>query len=246
MSAVDCIDHVHVGDFNDEIGIYWPLWEGKLSDVTDEKEEDNISLSPYKLLIGGGSGEHPAMHVINDAAVLHFFCLGYLFDYLSIPEENWNIEDEDVSVFFKKLERVSYEYSNRYTEKDRWYWTINQNHWPLETFVELDRAFEAVGLKYPHADVRAQMSKVLTDIFGAIIVEKMPLEAIHDEELKELVLLFKEHKEKLEPFMLPDYLDKLMMFFDQPEHTFGRNLTIKGNNLNTGYSLEDWQRDFKK
>lgn len=249
MSAVDCIDHVHLGYFNDKIGIYWPLFnESKLSRLTDNKDEDDILLSPHNLLIGGGSGEHPAMHVINDAAVLHFFCLGYLFDYLTIPEENWEIKDEGISDFFKKLERVSYEYSDRDNEKDRWYWTINQNHWPLETFVEIDHDFKIMGLKNPHENIKTQMSKVLTDIFGAIIVEKMPLEAIHDQELKELVVLFKENKEKLEPFMLPDYLDKLLMFFDKPEpdEQYGRNLTIKGNNINTGYSLEDWYKDNQK
>lgn len=253
MSAVDCINHVHLGYFNNTIGVYWPLFnESKLSKVTDNKDEDDVPLSPHKLLIGGGSGEHPAMHVINDAAVLHFFCLGYLF--YDIPDEDTNFtEDENVCEFFKKLQNVCDEYSKRYTEKDRWYWTINQNHWPLETFVEIDRAFEEVGLKYPDENIRAQLSKVLTDIFGAIIIEKMPIEAIHDEELKELVLMFKKHKEKLNPFMLPDYLDKLMMFFDEPEpemefgeKQFGQNFTIEGNDINTGYSLEDWYRDFNK
>lgn len=253
MSAVDCINHVHLGYFDNRIGIYWPLFdEYKLSKVTDNKDEDDIPLSPYKLLIGGGSGEHQAMYVVNDAAVLHLFCLGYLF--YDIPDEEKDIiEDEDVRDFFKKLQNICDEYSGKYTEKDRWYWTLNQNHWPLETYLELAGEFKAVGLKYPREDINAQMVKVLTDIFGAIIVEKMPLEAIHDEELKELVLMFKKHQEKLKPFMLPDYLDKLMMFFDEPEpemefgeKQFGQNFTIEGNDINTGYSLEDWYRDFKK
>lgn len=245
MSAVDCIDHVHLGYFNNKIGIYWPLREDKLSDVTDNKDESNIFLSPYNLLVGGGSGEHPSLYVINDAAVLHFFCRGYLFNYLTIPEESWKIKDKDIETFFKKLERVSSDYSLEYTQRNRWYWNINQNHWPLETFVEISHVCEKVGLKYPHKDVETKMNKVLTDIFAAIIIEKMPLQAIQDQDLRDLVILFKENKEKLKPFMLPDYLDKLMMFFDKPEpnEQYGRNFAIKGNNINTGYSLEDWYRD---
>lgn len=245
MSKIDCIDHVHIGDFNKYIGIYWPLSEGKLSDVTENKNEDNIILSPYSLLIGGGSGEHEAMHIINDSAALHLLCMGYLFD--NVPEDIEKIE-KDLSIikFFEKSEKLLNRYWNRYTQKEESnQWIINQNHWRLETFISLATDLENAGLKYPDENINAQMIKVLTDVFGAIIIEKMPLEAIQDEEIKELVVLFKENKEKLKKYMLKSYLDNLLIFFDKPDpiHQCGRNLKIKGNNINTGYSLEDWYRD---
>lgn len=250
MSAIDCIDHVHIGYFDERIAIYWPLFKDILSKVTDSESDEKTEISPYTLLLGGGSGEHPAMHFNNDAVVFHLFCKGFLFNNNKMPDEKEEIdqsEKKEVRLFLEKIIETTDRYFLNNKENIA-YWNFDQNHWPVETFVEIYKSFKNIGLfDIEESDHQYLFNFVLKDLVGAIIANKMPLSAIENEDLKELVVLFRNNKEYLKKYMNEGYMEKLSSFFPDyaAKDLFGRNLKIAGNNINLGYCLEDWKRDHK-
>lgn len=250
MSAVDCIAHVHLGDFNDMMGVYWPVYaEANLSRVTDDDRDDGKILSPYHLLLGGGSGEHKAMPIINDAAVLQYFGLGSVFKETYVSEDFTESDDIEVVNFFTKLEKLIEKYMFEHGgREDRWYWHFNQNYWDVESFIDLDKTFQSLGL-YNHLKDRKELfSRILVDSVGSIIINELPEAAIEDKEIKELVSLFKEHQEKFKPYMNEEYVENIKLLFEIPEQICGVNAKIlkeRGEKFKWGYSLEDWKNDFE-
>ena len=78
MSAIDCIDHVHVGYFN-KIPVYWILSNDtqrnknttfECLDTNNETQIDKTFIS-----IGGGGGEHPAL-IIDLVPMMYRFLSG--------------------------------------------------------------------------------------------------------------------------------------------------------------------------
>ena len=61
MSAIDCVDHVHVATFCNCASVYWPITEHEQSHITDLENDKNKLVSKNTIIIGGGSGEHPAL-----------------------------------------------------------------------------------------------------------------------------------------------------------------------------------------
>lgn len=61
MSAIDCIEHVHVATFCNSAQVYWPIEECDKSTVTEWKSDSGKVLNKNNIIIGGGSGEHPAL-----------------------------------------------------------------------------------------------------------------------------------------------------------------------------------------
>lgn len=146
MSAIDCIDHVQIGYLNDHIGIYRPTSQNSLSEVTGEDKEANIIISPFTTLFGGGSGEHPAMHIINDAAVLQFLAKGYLIDSDKITTDLEEHQDEGVKMFFQALNNV---FDDFYLEDEllnKFWWKFDKNHWDFTTFLKLNNKINQIGL----------------------------------------------------------------------------------------------------
>ena len=81
---------------------------------------------------------------------------------------------------------------------------------------------------------------------GDIIIYKLPDEAIQDEKIKDIVVLFKKYKVQLLPYMNKDYESRLLDMFQIPEKMFGVNATIlkqRGEKFKWGYTLEDWYND---
>lgn len=250
MSAVDCIAHVHLGDFNDMAGVYWPVYsEENMSRVTENSKDDGKILSPHYLLLGGGSGEHKAMPFINDAAVLQYLGLGSVFKETYGSEDFKESDDCEVVNFFTKLEKlIETHMFNHEGREDRWYWNFNQNYWDIESFIELDKAFQSLGLYNQLEDRKELFSRILVDSVGSIIINELPEAAIEDKEIKELVSLFKEHQEKLKPYMNEEYVENIKLLFEIPEQICGVNAKIlkeRGEEFKWGYSLEDWKKDFE-
>lgn len=61
MSAIDCVDHVHVATFCNIASVYWPIAEQKQSHITDLEQDKDKLVNKKNIIIGGGSGEHPAL-----------------------------------------------------------------------------------------------------------------------------------------------------------------------------------------
>lgn len=238
MSAIDTVDHVHVGFFNaGSIGIYWPLGKNKLSCITEETNDDDIIIDNHCLLVGGGSGEHPAMHILNDAAVYQFFAFGSSFD----EPELENVSSK-VKSFFVKLDEIRDYYSSKYEDKDRAYWKFDKNQWPIETYLNISKMFKEHGLKI----LKDKTETLLIASIGAIIIEKMPIESIKDPLLKDLVIDYQKNKDILKKYMPENYINKLMLGFELPSEglIFGRKF-INGE-IKSGYTIKDWYKDKKE
>lgn len=62
--------------------------------------------------------------------------------------------------------------------------------------------------------METHFEQVLMDIFGAIIIEKLPIDAIENNDIKNLVVLFKNNKENLTKyFSSSHYMENLLSFF---------------------------------
>lgn len=61
MSAIDCVDHVHVATFCNYASVYWPIEEHEQSDITDLEQDKGKVINKNTIIIGGGSSEHPAL-----------------------------------------------------------------------------------------------------------------------------------------------------------------------------------------
>lgn len=68
MSAIDCGNVVHVADYYD-ISTYWPVEEQDREGVTGLPHDKGKVLTMNDIVIGGGSGEHPAMVINIDYAI---------------------------------------------------------------------------------------------------------------------------------------------------------------------------------
>lgn len=251
MSAIDCIDHVHIGEIKGLASIYWPLYKCSLSYITDKNSDENIEVSSFSTLFGGGSGEHPALYVLNDAVVLQFLMKGYFFSSNVMSQDLSAYKDEKTQEFFKKLNGVFDNIFKNEELKRFWYWTVNKNNWDFDSFLYLYNHFERLNFnknikekEYENTIMRFEMN--LIDLYGAIIVEYLPVESLKNKDIKELLTIFRDNKDEILKYSRPDYMIKLLSLFEIPKRYYGRNLTIKGNTINSSYSLKNWEIDYKK
>lgn len=95
MSAIDCGNVVHVADYYD-IATYWPVEEQDRKAVTNLPHDAGKVLTKNDIVIGGGSGEHPAMVINIDYAIStlasilddKYFCIdGY------VDKGSWSVKD---------------------------------------------------------------------------------------------------------------------------------------------------------
>ncbi len=174
MSAIDTLTHAHVASFFG-LPVYWVVGEGKVDDVALGEGV----LNRTNLVVGGGSGEHPALIINNDAVVAQF-----LMRYANTDYETTNpvsMDDQKMIVMVEQLADRSYD--------DLRDWQIDQNQWPIETFARIINEVEGVE---PYArDAREGIQNGM----AYFIMNELPAKhALRDPLLRECVTMFKAHQ----------------------------------------------------
>jgi hypothetical protein len=221
MSAIDTMNHAHVGNFFG-LPIYWVLDESPLDYLTDEKDDGSKVINKKFLSIGGGSGEHPALIINNDAVIYRF---------LTNVEEAANL-NEDFDIKLAKLAEELQEkaYEDGYFQS-LLYWNINQNQWPLETFVKIHESFK----KFEKED---SLIGKFQYAFALFIIYELPLEeCIVDENLLEIAKMIRSNKwQKAFNSDVFSYLGAFSGVLNSQK--YGK--IIRDGNVVWGYSLNDY------
>lgn len=218
MSAIDTMNHAHVANFFG-IPMYWFLEEKKMSTITHSAVDDDFKINQFSMSIGGGSGEHPALILNNDALVLAF--IKTLED---TPNEKFNFIDYQI---YKLVDEIQ----ENYMKKAIYNWSLNQNQWPLESFIHIDKEMNKMLIS------QASLQKRMQEALALFILYKMPLDdCIEDPKLIEVAKLIRSNSFNaiMEPYTV---MDKFIGFED-PFPEGGR--IIRNNKAIWGYSLEDW------
>lgn len=226
MSAIDTMNHAHVGNFFG-LPIYWVLDESPLDYLTDEKDDESKVINKKFLSIGGGSGEHPALIINNDAVVYRF---------LTNIEEECNLsEDFDIKLAKLTEEIQEKSYEDEYFQS-LLYWNIDQNQWPLETFVKINENFK----RFETEDV---LVGKIQDAFALFIIYELPLEdCIVDEKLLEIAKMIRSNKwQKAINEEVFDYLGAFSGVLNSQK--YGK--IIRDGNVVWGYSLNDYLNEKK-
>ena len=230
MSAIDSYTHAHVANFF-SIPVYWVFEEDKLSILTYSNEDEVIN--KYFLSIGGGGGEHPALIINNDAVLLNFIRKNVREveepDPMSLEEEQY---DYKMYCLTKKI-------MDRYLEdeslEDIYYWAIDTNQWPLETFIRINEEAK----KYNTED---DLENKIMNALALLIIHEMPIDdCIKDEELRIFAKMYQEGKWQ-NVFNYMDMMNKFMGFGGILECQKAGKI-IRDGKVVWGYSLNDWKKD---
>lgn len=95
MSAIDCGNVVHVAEYYD-ISLYWPIEEQNRGSVTDLPYDKGLVINKNNIVIGGGSGEHPAMVIDIDYAISTLASIQdskYFGVYGHVDKGSWRVQD---------------------------------------------------------------------------------------------------------------------------------------------------------
>lgn len=230
MSAIDTLEHAHVKNFFG-IPVYWVLQDEKLSKLIDNASEDKI-INQFYLSVGGGSGEHSALILNNDAVILNFL------KNINEPVGS-NAIDRKIFALNEKIDEhyMSEELSdiNGATSMNLFRWQFDQNQWPLETFIEIHREMSKIHT------ITTYLQETMMDAFAMLIIYNMPLKhCLHDPDLIEIATLIKDNKwdSVLDAEKISTYL---LAFENIEKHKNGK--VIRNNEVVWGYSLEDWHNE---
>ncbi len=226
MSAIDSLTHAHVGKFFN-LPIYWVFEEGKLGSLTDWDEDYKKTINKYYLSIGGGSGEHPALIINNDAVILNL--LGEMVDVNTVLPGGYDFRTIAIA---KQIEDRYFESEDNYI-KDIYAWNLDQNQWPLETFVKFSE-------KFGNKDSISLADKIQHAI-ALFIIYEMPIEyCLKDSQLIEVAKMIRSNQwEKL-------FNENVLSCFDAISGILEcqkAGKIIRDGKVVWGYSLNDWRRD---
>lgn len=236
MSAIDTLTHAHVANFFD-LPVYWVFEEGELSHLTDKMSDDGKKINQYFLSIGGGSGEHPALIIDNDAVLFKFFSN---IEEIAEPD----LMDSESHMFdykmYQLVESIKDKYedkANNYKNVDDYmcYYTIDQNQWPLETFIRINEKMKSKRNK-------EYLAKKIMDAAALFIIYEMPLEhCIKDKQLVEFAQMYKSNQWT----NIVDYKQMYDKFvgFTGVLNCQRNGKIIRDNQVVWGYSLNDWIKD---
>ena len=237
MSAIDSLTHAHVANFF-RLPVYWVFEESSLSHLTDSNSDNDQVINQYYLSIGGGSGEHPALIINNDAALFRF-----LSNVGEIDEPDMNSCEEHQ--FDYKMAKLAEEIKSKYFDEKNGFknineeichWTIDQNQWPLETFIRLDKEFKEAS------ESEEYLSDKIIEAVALFIINEMPLEhCIKDPQLIEFANMVKSNRWS-RVFEDNEIYQKFVGFTGLLKcQTSGK--IIRDNKVVWGYSLNDWKQD---
>ena len=238
MSAIDTFTHAHVANFF-HLPVYWVFEEGEMSHLTDNANDDGIMMDKFHLSIGGGSGEHPALIINNDAVLFRF-----LSNIADIEQLVDNPTEEDI--FDYKMVQLAQEIDDKFHDKANNYknpneeitqWRIDQNQWPLETFVRIAKEFRQTSDKK-----KERLEKCISDAVALFIIYEMPLEhCIQDKQLIEFANMFKSNRWQ-NAFNYQEIRDMFDGFTGLLNCQKSGKI-IRDNKAVWGYSLNDWLKD---
>jgi hypothetical protein len=227
MSSIDSLEHAHVAKFFG-LPIYWVLEEKSLSYLIDINEDSTEVINQYYLSIGGGSGEHPALIIKNDAVVYQL--IRKLVDLEEVVDGSY---DHQLISYAEQLQKQMITDDELYYLR---YWRIDQNEWPLETFIRVNKQFDD-ELEVPLVD------KICYAI-ALFIIYEMPLEVcLKDKRIIELAKMIRSNRwENALPGEVVRYMSTVSGLLQCEK--MGK--VIRNGQVVWGYSLTDWRREFEK
>jgi hypothetical protein len=116
------------------------------------------------------------------------------------------------------------------------YWRIDQNEWPLETFIWVNKQFDD--------DSEVSLLDKISHAMALFIIYEMPLEAcLKDQRIIELAKMIRSNEwEKALPQEIVKYLSAVSGLLEYEK--MGK--VIRNGQVVWGYSLNDWRREFQK
>jgi hypothetical protein len=227
MSSIDSLEHAHVAKFFG-LPIYWVLEEKPLSYLIDIDDDTTEVINQYYLSIGGGSGEHPALVIKNDAVVYQL--IRKLVDIEDVDDDSY---DHQLISYAEQLQFQMIADDELYNLR---YWRIDQNEWPLETFIRVNTQFDD--------DSKVSLVDKISHAIALFIIYEMPLEAcLKDQRIIELAKMIRSNKwEKALPQEIVKYLSAVSGLMECEK--MGK--VIRNGQVVWGYSLNDWRREFQK
>lgn len=227
MSSIDSLEHAHVAKFFG-LPIYWVLEEKPLSYLIDIDDDTTEVINQYYLSIGGGSGEHPALVIKNDAVVYQL--IRKLVDIEDVDDDSY---DHQLISYAEQLQKQMITDDVIYGLRN---WRIDQNEWPLETFIRVNTQFDD--------DSKVSLVDKISHAIALFIIYEMPLEAcLKDQRIIELAKMIRSNKwEKALPQEIVKYLSAVSGLMEYEK--MGK--VIRNGQVVWGYSLNDWRREFQK
>jgi hypothetical protein len=227
MSSIDTLEHAHVAKFFG-LPIYWVLEEKPLSYLIDIDDDTTEVINQYYLSIGGGSGEHPALVIKNDAVVYQL--IRKLVDLEDVVEGSY---DHELISYAEQLQFQMISDDELYNLR---HWSIDQNEWPLETFIRVNKQFDD-ELEVPLVDK-------ISHAIALFIIYEMPLEVcLKDQRIIELAKMIRSNRwENALPGEVVRYMSTVCGLLQCEK--MGK--VIRNGQVVWGYSLTDWRREFEK
>lgn len=227
MSSIDSLEHTHVAKFFG-LPIYWVLEEKPLSYLIDIDDDTTEVINQYYLSIGGGSGEHPALVIKNDAVVYQL--IRKLVDLEDVDDGSY---DHELISYAEQLQEQMITDDELYNLR---YWRIDQNEWPLETFIRVNKQFDD--------DSEVTLVDKISHAIALFIIYEMPLEAcLKDQRIIELAKMIRSNEwEKALPQEIVKYLSAVSGLLEYEK--MGK--VVRNGQIVWGYSLNDWRREFQK
>lgn len=236
MSAIDTMTHAHVANFFN-LPVYWVFEEGDLSQLTDKMSDSGEKINQYFLSIGGGSGEHPALIINNDAVLFKFFSN---IEEIAEPDMMDSEQHHFDYKMYQLVESIKDKYedkANNYqnVDEEMCYYSLDQNQWPLETFIRINEQMKSKRNK-------DDLAKKIMDATALFIIYEMPLEhCVKDKQLVEFAKMYKSNQWT----NIVDYkhmYDKFVGFTGVLNCQKSGKI-IRDNQVFWGYSLNDWLKD---
>lgn len=230
MSHVDSSIHIHCGNIildNSHLPIYW---------VLDEKLENECSQEIIKyndLIIGGGSGEHPALH-IRDADLL---VLQFLINKLKQNDIVININVEDIfsKIYLERGKKSKVEYIEKYGVNEFVIFIdnyINISEWPIATLYKIEKEYLE---NFDYQDNYQCSEDLFIFSIANFIIKNLPKQFFH-KDILEIINLYK-YKEEIK---INCSLNIEKVFTN---NCAGKN--IIDNKVKWGYSLEEYIEEQK-
>ena len=227
MSSIDTLEHAHVAKFFG-LPIYWVLEEKPLSYLIDIDDDTTEVINQYYLSIGGGSGEHPALIIKNDAVVYQL-----IREFVDLEDVVDGSYDHQLISYAEQLQEQMITDDELYNLR---YWRIDQNDWPLETFIRVNKQFDD--------DSEVPLVDKISHAMALFIIYEMPLEVcLKDQRIIELAKMIRSNKwEKALPSEIVKYMSAVSGLMECEK--MGK--VIRNGQVVWGYSLNDWRREFEK
>lgn len=226
MSAIDTVDHVHAANMFG-MPVYWIIEKCTMGSVTDFHDDENYEMDKNYVSLGGGGGEHPALIMTIDGALLNLLSL---IDIDELMAQDLSKSDMDllqkIDSFYEKTMDDDIDMDN-----------MNKNHWPAMAFVNMYLKMEKV---YVNEMKDKSLEKKMNCALAMFVLNYMPLEhCIEDNDLRHIAqkLLISDIS-----FLNEDLMRSMEMFEVATKGNCAGKI-IENGKVRWGYCLEDFRSD---